>query len=47
MDQLAFVYGDMPPRGGGPDPKKMQSTGYSYLDREFPRLDTITTAKVE
>jgi len=46
MDQLAFVYGDMPPRGGGPDPQKIQTLGYSYLSREFPRLDTITTAKV-
>jgi len=47
MDQLAFVYGDMPPMGSGPDPKKIQTTGYSYLEREFPRLDTITSAKVE
>ena len=47
MDQLAFVYGDMPPRGGGPDPQKMQTLGYNYLSREFPRLDTITAAKVE
>ncbi|MFN0105962.1 MAG: peptidylprolyl isomerase [Bryobacteraceae bacterium] len=46
MDQLAFMYGDMPPRGSGPDPKKIQTIGYGYLDREFPRLDTITTAKV-
>jgi cyclophilin family peptidyl-prolyl cis-trans isomerase len=46
MDQLAFVYGDMPPRGNGPDPKQIQTKGYTYLDREFPRLDTITTAKV-
>ena len=46
MDQLAFVYGDMPPRGSGPDPKKIQTVGYSYLDREFPRLDSIKTAKV-
>jgi cyclophilin family peptidyl-prolyl cis-trans isomerase len=46
LDQLAFVYGDMPPRGSGPDPKKIQTIGYSYLDREFPRLDTIQTARV-
>ena len=46
MDQLAFVYGDMPPRGNGPDPKQIQTKGYNYLDREFPRLDTITSAKV-
>lgn len=46
MDQLAFVYGDMPPRGGGPDPKKIQTIGYSYLNRDFPRLDAITTARV-
>lgn len=46
MDQLAFVYGDMPPRGNGPDPQQIQTKGYNYLDREFPRLDTITSAKV-
>lgn len=46
MDQLAFVYGDMPPRGGGPDPRQIQTKGYQYLEREFPRLDTIKTAHV-
>lgn len=46
MDQLAFVYGDMPPRGSGPDPKKIQTIGYSYLDKEFPRLDSIQTARI-
>ncbi|MBM3788125.1 MAG: peptidylprolyl isomerase [Acidobacteria bacterium] len=46
MDQLAFVYGDGPPRGTGPDPKEIQTRGYSYLEREFPRLDTITTARI-
>ena len=46
MDQLAFLYGDMPPRGNGPDPQQIQTKGYNYLDREFPRLDTITSAKV-
>ena len=46
MDQLTYAYGDMPPRGGGPDPKQIQTLGYNYLDREFPRLDTITKAKV-
>jgi peptidyl-prolyl cis-trans isomerase A (cyclophilin A) len=46
LDELAFVYGDMPPRGQGPDPKKIQTIGYSYLTREFPRLDTINTARV-
>lgn len=46
LDQLAFVYGDMPPRGSGPDPRKIQTLGYTYLDREFPRLDTITSARV-
>jgi peptidyl-prolyl cis-trans isomerase A (cyclophilin A) len=46
LDQLAFVYGDMPPRGSGPDPQKIQTLGYTYLDREFPRLDSIQTARV-
>jgi hypothetical protein len=36
----------MPPRANGPDPKQIQTKGYNYLDREFPRLDTITSAKV-
>ena len=46
LDRLTFVYGDLPPRGRGPDPRKIQTLGYGYLAREFPRLDTIKSAKV-
>ena len=46
MEQIAFVYGDGPPRGTGPDPRLIQMKGYSYLEREFPRLDTIKSARI-
>ena len=46
LDRLTFFYGDTPPRGRGPDPRKIQALGYGYLLKEFPRLDTITTARV-
>jgi peptidyl-prolyl cis-trans isomerase A (cyclophilin A) len=46
LDRLTFVYGDLPPQGLGPDPMKIQTLGYGYLLKEFPRLDTIKTARI-
>jgi peptidyl-prolyl cis-trans isomerase A (cyclophilin A) len=39
-------YGDMPPRGGGPDPKLLETQGVSYLESRFPRLDFIRKASI-
>ena len=46
VDRLTAIYGDMPPLGAGPNPTKIELVGNSYLDREFPRLDGIKTARV-
>ncbi len=45
--KLYAAYGEMSPRGNGPDPLKIQAMGNEYLTRDFPRLDYIKTAKVE
>lgn len=45
-DKLAFLYGENRPRGGGPDPNRIQTEGNAYLDREFPRLDSIRKATI-
>jgi peptidyl-prolyl cis-trans isomerase A (cyclophilin A) len=47
VDHLYFGYGDMPPRGAGPDPTQIELRGNSYLDDKFPRLDFIKKAVIE
>lgn len=44
--QISSFYGELSPKGGGPDPKKLEGLGNEYLTREFPRLDYILTARV-
>ena len=44
---LYSSYGDMPPRGQGPDPARIQQQGNDYLDSHFPRLDYIKKATVQ
>lgn len=46
LDNLCFIYGDVAPFGAGPNPTKIEMAGNSYLDREYPRLDAIKTARV-
>ncbi len=43
VDQFYGGYGD-PPRG--PDQGKIASQGKAYLDKNFPQLDSIKTAKI-
>jgi peptidyl-prolyl cis-trans isomerase A (cyclophilin A) len=45
--ELYSSYGDMPPRGQGPDPVRLQQQGNDYLDSHFPRLDFIKKATVQ
>jgi peptidyl-prolyl cis-trans isomerase A (cyclophilin A) len=40
-------YGDMVPRGQGPDPGKIELQGNAYLDAKFPRLDFIKKAVIQ
>ena len=46
VDQLTAIYGDVAPLGAGPDSSKIEMQGNSYLDRDFPRLDGIKTARI-
>jgi len=46
VDSLYAGYGEGPPRGKGPDQDKLAAQGNLYLQRDFPRLDFIVTARV-
>jgi len=46
VENLYHSYGDMAPRGGGPDPKFIETQGNAYLESRFPRLDIIKKATV-
>lgn len=43
---LYTEYGDAPPRGDGPDQDLIARRGNEYLNRYFPKLDSIATARV-
>ncbi len=46
VDSLYAGYGDGPPAGFGPDQMRLMSQGNSYLEKEFPKLDFIRTARL-
>jgi peptidyl-prolyl cis-trans isomerase A (cyclophilin A) len=46
-DKLAYLYGELAPRGSGPDATKIHREGNSYLNRDFPRLDAIKRAVIQ
>ena len=41
VEGLYNSYGDMAPRGSGPDPKRIETQGNGYLESRFPRLDFV------
>ncbi len=45
-DRLAYLYGELAPRGSGPDASRIHREGNVYLNRDFPRLDAITKATI-
>ena len=47
VESLYDSYGDMPPRGQGPDPSKIETEGNEYLQNRFPRLDYIKKATIQ
>jgi peptidyl-prolyl cis-trans isomerase A (cyclophilin A) len=47
VESFYSAYGDMPPRGQGPDPSKIEVQGNSYLESRFPRLDFIKKATIQ
>lgn len=46
VERLYWGYGEMAPRGAGPDPNQIETQGNAYLDAKFPRLDSIKKAVV-
>ncbi len=44
VDRLYDGYGDGAPSGSGPRQDLVQSRGSAYLEKEFPKLDTIRSA---
>ena len=41
-----YAYGELAPRGGGPDVKRIETGGLAYLQAKFPRIDTIKKATI-
>lgn len=46
VDSLYNGYGEGAPRGKGPNQGQISREGNAYLAREFPKLDSIVTARV-
>jgi peptidyl-prolyl cis-trans isomerase A (cyclophilin A) len=47
VDMLYSGYGEIPAmHGKGPDPDQIETQGKAYLDKNFPMLDSIKTAKI-
>jgi peptidyl-prolyl cis-trans isomerase A (cyclophilin A) len=47
VDSLWKGYGDAPPRGTGPEPRRIFAEGEAYLAKNFPKLDYVKRARVE
>lgn len=46
VQKLYSGYGEGAPDGNGPNQELIQTRGRAYLERSFPKLDTIKTAKL-
>lgn len=46
VQELYSEYGEGAPQGAGPAQDQIQALGNSYLERDFPKLDYIKTAKL-
>ena len=46
VDRLHTGYGEGAPRGMGPDQGRIQGEGNAYLQKDFPQLDFIKSAKI-
>ena len=47
VETFYSAYGEMAPRGQGPDPTQIEQRGDEYLASKFPRLDLIKKATLE
>jgi len=46
VDKLYKGYGEGAPRGLGPDQGRLQMEGNAYLNKDFPKMDYIKTARI-
>ena len=46
VDSLYSGYGEGPPRGKGPDQDRMAAEGDRYIQRNFPKLDWVKSARI-
>jgi peptidyl-prolyl cis-trans isomerase A (cyclophilin A) len=46
VDSLYSGYGEGPPGGTGPDQSRIFADGNEYLDKNFPKLDYVKTARI-
>ena len=46
VDKLYSGYGEGAPQGNGPSQDKVTNEGKAYLDKNFPKLDSIKLAKI-
>jgi peptidyl-prolyl cis-trans isomerase A (cyclophilin A) len=46
VESLYNFYGEVPPRGSGPDPNRIGNEGNAYLENRFPRLDFVRKAVI-
>lgn len=46
VDSLYKGYGELAPKGKGPNASRVQREGQAYIDAEFPKLDAIKKAAV-
>jgi peptidyl-prolyl cis-trans isomerase A (cyclophilin A) len=46
VDSLHKGYGEGAPRGAGPAQGRIQTEGNAYLRKDFPKLDSIRTARI-
>jgi peptidyl-prolyl cis-trans isomerase A (cyclophilin A) len=46
VEQFYSGYGEGAPRGNGPDQERLTNEGKAYLDKSFPKLDTIKAAVI-
>jgi peptidyl-prolyl cis-trans isomerase A (cyclophilin A) len=47
VERLYSSYGEMAPRGQGPDPSQIEVQGNAYLEDHFARLDYIHKATIQ
>ena len=46
VDQLYADYGEGAPDGRGPDQERIEKEGNAYLEKDFPNLDYVKTARI-